>query len=413
LNPTPECFKYRVRCKRSKGMKRFTVHRGTKIWASAVAALVVVCSAGFANTTNAIPYGASFEAYATGTEVAGSDGWYGISNAATVVAGDLMPFPWGHPIAGAHSNVLELMEPITNLFTRYTPADEDESVYIDLLVDPIPRENPPGNLPDDVQTALYLGENGQLNAYHAMYPPAGGSAIKLWSELDHAPLPTSEWIRVTLDMKYAKDVFANSTDKYFRVAINGGDWLIHSNGYDQLPLQSATNHPGPWFLQAGSGGGKGNTYLTSLSTEGPGAIDDLVVTTNAPSGSASGTIRGVPVPWYQANGFWNPDGDADGDGSPNWAEWVAGTDARDPNSKLEFTAADKTTFTWSGTTNTGDTATYRIFRRPDLLTGDWGQPYAAGIPKGDTTWTDAGAPMTPGANYSYKLDILWEWPDGQ
>lgn len=386
-------------------MNTFTMRRETKVWASVVAVAMLVCSIGFANTTNAIPYVESFEAYAAGTQIAGTDGWYGISNAVEVAAED-PGFAWGYPIpAATHSNVLELTEPVTNQFARYTPADPNQSVYIDILVDPIPRENPPGDLPTDVQTAMYLGENGKLNIYHSTYAAVGA---KIWSELDHTPLPTGEWVRVTLEMKYALDVWGggSNTDKYFRVSVNGGTPLAGAYGYEALPLTNNMPTNATWFLQVGSGNGGGNPYLTSLSTEGPGAIDDVVVTTNTPAAGGPTTAFGVPLAWFPDPN--NPTKDTDGDGSPDWAEWVAGTDATNGNSFLKFIAASGSgTIAWNGTTNTGGSATYAIYRNEDLVNDGW-SIVASGIPKGTTTWTD---PSPPADNANYKLGIPWEYTD--
>ncbi len=387
------------------------MRREMKVWAGVVAALVAVGSAGFANITNTVPYEESFESYAVGTEITGMGGWYGISNAGTVASEDLSGFTHGFPIDGAtHTNVLELAEPITNLFERYDPSDPDESVYIDLLVEPVPRDNPPGNLDTNVQTALYMDSGGQINVYHAMF---GETPPQMWTQLQHPPLSTGDWIRVTLDMKYTKDEFGGKIYKYFRVGINGGPWIESIYGYPQIPPAGGGDTNGPWFLQAGSETGGGNPYLTSISTEGPGAIDDVVVTTNAPTQSKT-TSMGVPIDWYTNNGLDpnNPTKDTDGDGSPDWAEWVAGTDANNPSNFLEVVIAEGSMggLSWSGTTNTGGSATYSIYRRADLLTGDWGTPVVNGIPKGTTTWTD---PMPPADGANYKLGIPWTYPDGQ
>jgi len=318
------------------------------------------------------------------------------------VAEDVSGFLWGHPITNAtHTTVLQLTEPISNVFTRVTDV-----VYVDVLVDPVPRANPPSGLPADVQTALYMGESGKLNVFHAYY---AGAPAQRWSELDHAAAPTGEWIRVTLKLDYTTDVFGPSTDKYFQVSINGGDPLSAPHAYQEIPLVDPNATNGTWFLQANSGNGGGNTYLTSLSTEGPGALDDVVVTTNTPAGGGAGTIYGVPIAWYQSNGYWDPDGDADGDGSPNWAEWVAGTDSENPDSHLMFTeASGEGTVSWSGTTNTGSSATYSVHRTEDLVGNTW-TAVATGIPKGTTTWSDPAPPA--GGTAGYKVNIPWVYTD--
>ena len=249
-----------------------------------------------------------------------------------------------------------------------------------------------------------MGEDGKLNVYHAYYD---GAPAQRWSELDHAPLPTNEWVRVTLKLDYTSDVFGASTDKYFQVSINGGDPLSAPHAYQEIPLVDPNATNGTWFLQAGSGNGGGNTFLTSVSTEGPGALDDVVVTTDTP---AKGTIKGVPFAWYHEHGYWeDPLGDADEDGSPNWAEWVAGTDSDDPASLLMFTdASGEGTVSWNGTTNTGSSATYSIYRTEDLVGGPW-SAVATGIPKGTTTWPDPAPPA--GGTAGYKITIPWVYTD--
>ncbi|MFO7869873.1 MAG: hypothetical protein R6V03_00365, partial [Kiritimatiellia bacterium] len=48
-----------------------------RAWAVSIAFMLLAVTAARANSTNTIPYTNSFEYYVTGTNLVGSDGWYG------------------------------------------------------------------------------------------------------------------------------------------------------------------------------------------------------------------------------------------------------------------------------------------------------------------------------------------------
>ena len=350
---------------------------------------------------NAIPYGESFETYALGTKLAGSNGWFGGSNAVEVIA-ENPGFVWGYPLPSAtHTQVLQLTEAVTNMFTTNGLSVNQTNVWIDVMVSPIPRESAPGDLPTDVQTAIYMGSDTNLHVYHAYYN--GGNPAKRWATLQVPGLHTGVWTRVTLKMDYLTDNFGTGIDKYFQISVNGGKPISDPYAYKSIPLLDLSATNGTWFLQACSGQGAGNTHLTSLSTEGPGKLDDVVVDITPPA-APSGTIFGVPVAWYINNGITDPAGDKDGDGYANWQEWVAGTDPNNASSKLELTGIrGKAKVTWSGS-NTVSGATYTVLRTTDILTPSSWAPVQTGITT--PTWTD---PNPPQKDAYYKVVIPWTY----
>jgi hypothetical protein len=131
-------------------------------------------------------------------------------------------------------------------------------------------------------------------------------------------------------------------------------------------------------------------------------------------GPPDGDGDGIPDAWMTEH-FEHPDGqagdrsrpgdDADGDGANNWAEYLAGTDPRDPASAFRIVRLEAGTGTnaihWFATTNSGVTAPFSMQCRTNLLAGDWATK-AAGLLRaagGTNAWGDAGAPTGGPAFY--------------
>jgi len=381
------------------------VGRNVRILTGSCMATLVLSVGGLAKADNALPYTESFEELAVGSQIAstnGVDGWYGDSNACTVVA-DTSSFTWGYPIPSAtHTNVLNLEAPVTNRFSYSWPGISN--VWIDLMVKPVPRENPPAVLPSDVQVAMYMGANGKMNIFHARHL-SSGNPTQMWSELDYS-LSTGEWLRVTLEMDYLKDNWGGGTDKYFRISFNGGSPISNANAYSELPITAYEPDNGTYFLIACGGSGAGNPGLTSLSTEGPGMIDDVVVTTDKNDLAGQSTsIHGVPLAWFQSMGISDPDGDADGDGIDNWAEWVAGTDPMTGDVFLEIVRAGKGLLSLGGASSPNADAVFTILRNANLTDPieNW-TVVASGLTNVTGPWQD---PSAPNGKAYYRARMHW------
>jgi len=100
------------------------------------------------------------------------------------------------------------------------------------------------------------------------------------------------------------------------------------------------------------------------------------------------TINGTSQAWLDYYGLTNDVSDTDGDGMPDWAEYIAGIDPTDPASRLLVNIGDTPTDVLVSWTNTGN-RTYNLWFRPDLLTGSWQSIKAyTNLPSGKTLYTN-------------------------
>jgi hypothetical protein len=170
-----------------------------------------------------------------------------------------------------------------------------------------------------VQLAIYVTTGGYLRVWHT-YVNNSFETTRRWTTLDHAPLPTNEWTRLTVQLNYlggglelGGELYSN--DKFFRVSINGGDPIASPYAYqsNQLtitdPQVFETN--GTWFLMVYPtlNLGDGNQHISSVEVRGTGWIDDYVITNGD-------VLAATPVRWTieataGANGSIYPAGTAD------------------------------------------------------------------------------------------------------
>lgn len=308
-----------------------------------------------------LPLAESFEDYPLGTDLQGTGyPWEDLasSNSIVVTAGD-PGYPFGYVLNTGHTQVASISNSTLAEFTMnsYTNA---KYIYIDVMMNPVPRDSAPDITDSNVSAAVYLGTNGMLNIYAKTkwdgaaqnLDPAVGQLGK-WIELSNSSVPTGTWFRLSMQMSYRNSPVFLSTgnEVFYRVAANG-TYITATNAFDVDASDNGGPNPsgtGTWFCAANAGTipdplfgsgvwGLENAYISSIATEGPGLIDDLVVSSNAPSVTAGPTsIYGVPSSWYASMGLLgDPDGDFDGDGMLNYEEFWAGTDAKDINSVLEF-----------------------------------------------------------------------------
>ncbi len=410
-------------------------------------ACVCLASHVLANTTNDFTgtgtYTEDFESIARDTLLTGSGGWYGVSNAVKVVEGD-PGWLFNLPLPGsAHTNALELTEAVSNIFvvgeteegsvsgSVHNPPWVTKETYIDMMVNPVPRDSEPTGLDSNVQVAVYLDSEGYLNIYHRYFqgwnvkPDPGPGSEAEWTRLTDAdPIPTNVWFRLTITMGYLLDPwgpgFPNKFDTFYQVQINGeapleGPLAVSSlPSYDALQANSGNSHTGSWFLVANTTLDEGNLryWLSSIATEGPGMIDDLVVVTDSNNLGQVIETYGVDAATYGQVGISDPGGDDDGDGYLNWEELVAGTDPGNKDSVFEVTSVAKlggasvVTFSASNAYNV-DAQVTMLRTTNDLATatsGDW-QPIG-NVPAGDGEFTDNDPPE--GVAY-YKPSIGWTY----
>jgi hypothetical protein len=110
------------------------------------------------------------------------------------------------------------------------------------------------------------------------------------------------------------------------------------------------------------------------------------------------TPHGVPYSWLNAAGITNDqdqveNNDPDNDGMATWQEYYAGTDPTNAGSAFKIVAlGGNGGITWYGTTNSGVTNAFRVYRCTNLLAANW-QLAASNILRsgiGINAWTDTG-----------------------
>ena len=124
--------------------------------------------------------------------------------------------------------------------------------------------------------------------------------------------------------------------------------------------------------------------------------------------------HGTSLNWLRSYGFTNDfalaeENDADGDGLKTWEEYRAGTDPTNAASVFRFQeiapVASGLRLTWSGTTNSGVTTPFQIYRATNPPSAAW-ELIAGSIPRAGTgfnVWTDT-APAS-GAEVLYRVAI--------
>jgi len=138
-------------------------------------------------------------------------------------------------------------------------------------------------------------------------------------------------------------------------------------------------------------------------------IDDVQIV-----GVPQHTTNWTPYIWLAANGITNNQEaadllDSDGDGALNWQEYLTGTSPTNPNSV--FCILDATfnltanSISWYGTTNSGVTSDFVVYRTTNLVGVSW-VPVGASSrsPSGTNVWLDTSLPAE-GVPVYYRLAV--------
>jgi hypothetical protein len=138
-------------------------------------------------------------------------------------------------------------------------------------------------------------------------------------------------------------------------------------------------------------------------------IDDVQIV-----GVPQHTTNWTPYIWLASNGITNNQEaadmqDTDGDGALNWEEYLAGTSPTNPKSLFCILDATFTLtanyISWYGTTNSGVTTDFVIYRTTNLVSGSW-VPVGTNSrsPSGTNVWWDTSLPAL-GVPVYYKLVV--------
>jgi hypothetical protein len=357
---------------------------------------------------NTVPYTNTFESYAEGYLITNAPGWHS-DNSYTFASisnetdhGLISPYL---PQATPHTKVLNLSGTISNVFS----ANTQNYVYIDMLVFPEGMDHPQ-NLPDGCQIVAYVNTNSHLVFLHSVF--TGVDYVSRWATNDVDTVQTGQWNRLTFTMAYRES--PSYFDAYFSVQVNGGSPFSDPNyGYGQ-PADNDIIDGGPWFLTANSASysfGTTNGFFSGLIIDGIARLDDMVISdVEPPTGAATTTTNGTPIPWLAA--YYpavDPDvadwSDTDGDGMFAWQEYQAGTIPTDPASVFRITTVGSDwSITWLGRTNE-ENINYRVYRGTSMMDGGaWTiVTNVVRSPSGVNLWTDGEKDaLSPGA-YFYKI----------
>lgn len=209
----------------------------------------------------------------------------------------------GYPISGSHSNVLAFSEgTVSNTFD----ATGITEIWIDTMVQPVFQEDEPStNLVGSTQMAIYFSSNNMARVWHGVMTNDPGDYyntpdLRSWATLSNSTFSTigsGKWVRVTIHMIHDTD----RLQSFFTIRLNGSDEFTAPDAYQNASVKSGKN--GKWFLC--SYYDSSSQQLHSIGLSGSGAVDDLVVATNAVN---FGTAMPYVAVAFVGNGSVTPSG---------------------------------------------------------------------------------------------------------
>lgn len=341
-----------------------------------------------------LPFTDSFESYANGLLIGGTNGWMADPYGATVRTGSYTAAnPPGPPLPEAsHTRVLRVDEAAAH----HLNGASGHNVNVDLMMLAVRVSSLPDNLSNTVHTTFCVDSNGWLNLWHMH--GNGATWTQRWTILTDTPIATDQWVRVGFTMDFST---SPGGDTFFRPRLNGS-FCPTAYGFAAPDNLMA---PGPWYMCAnnpGRGGG-GALALSAIKMEGEGWYDDIVVATNAFAHTGPTTTNGVPFAWFDGWGIArNPNIDGDADGFMESEEYGAGTSPTDPESRFRVVAAwrdgDRLYVQFLGNDSGADTP-FIMQRATNLAAGGWTVADAsiprATAPAITNTWSEPMPPEYP------------------
>jgi hypothetical protein len=292
-----------------------------------------------AGTNSVSTYTDDFEAYSDGEHIASTTNdvtseWVASATSHLVATGmpvNTLPSEQ-HPLPDSSHTRVAKLDTEGDSVTNHLAGDSVDSVWLDMNIQMVPSDSQPTSFTNDsqVQCAVYMGTNGQLNLYHSTYDGAVFGSNQ-FSELSHPAMATGSWHRLTVAMDYKSAVNGWATDvKFVQVTLDGtaitdvDAWVNPADPTDGIS-------GGTWFVCANNTTIADHINMALLS--GTGYLDDFVVTNGAPDQTATTYYtNNVPSYWLSAysleldNSSSGALYNADNDVHPAWAEWLLGTD---------------------------------------------------------------------------------------
>lgn len=247
-------------------------------------------------TSNSIPYRTSYEgwtytndfyaAFFAGDFLSSNHGWYAEETNALVISTNFANYVGTYEgvrpawigaggttnfVGSNHNFVVELNSTATNRFT-VPNITSTKRTYVDMLLKPRrwTLDDPP-SVTSGVQMASFFDSNGVVWAWSRTNNAANP---KLWVMTDSGEISTNEWIRFTVTMVYDGIL---ATRRGFQIQINGRALSSPYGKVNPIDTFQNANVGGTWLRLATDG-----TIISSVTLQGTGHFDDMMVTTNTP-----------------------------------------------------------------------------------------------------------------------------------
>ncbi len=217
-------------------------------------------------------YAENFEALTVGTAITNVSGWTATSDSSVIVSTNYSANYVGgvYPIPGAHTKALQIDNGVANTIA---PGDSNQTNWVDVVVKPVLTDTEPEMPTAGALAACYFNASSNLVVMHS--PSYGNLA---WLEIPDVSLAENEWIRLTIAANMADGDDFDDFVRYYQIYINAT--VVTNAAAYQLP-SSLSGTGGSWFLSGAPITRTGP--ITNVTISGTGYLDDLVVTSTAPT----------------------------------------------------------------------------------------------------------------------------------